>query len=263
MGKYTTAFILSWQETLQYRFEFITQIIRVALSLGVIIFIWLSVFSQTNSFGNYTLPKMITYLLLAQIIHPLNRHRPALDIAQEIKSGEFSTSLIRPYNYFVWQFVWNAATQIIQFFVISSLFFLFLSFFPNFLNIPAPSNLLLFFLLLPLIYTLSYLFNLFWAGIAFWIIDIRLFSTFIALIVNFLSGELLPLDLFPPFLQKVAYFLPFQYRTFFPISVYNNQLNSFQITKGILTMIGWIFILGLIVYKLWQKGIKKYEAVGR
>jgi len=263
MGKYQAAFRLSWQEALQYRFEFITRLIRIALGLGVVLFIWLNVFSQTTNFGNYTLPKMITYLLLAQILHPLNRNGPALEIAKEIKSGQFSTSLIKPYNYFVWQFAWNAAAQIIQFLVISLLFFAFLLFFPDFLNLPTTPNLLLFLLLLPLILTFSYLLNLFWAGIAFWIIDIRLFSTFIALSVNFLSGEMLPIDLFPSFLQKIANILPFQYRVFFPISIYNNQLNSFQILKGILIMVGWVFILGLVVHKLWQKGIKKYEAVGR
>lgn len=263
MGKYLAAFKLSWQQALQYRFEFITSLVRTILGLGVIFFIWFNVFSQTTNFGNYTLPKMITYLLLAQILHPLNPSRPAKNIAKEIKSGEFSTSLIRPYNYFVWQFAWNAANQIIQFLVISLLLFAFLIFFPNLLSFPTTPNLLIFLLLLPLIFTFSYLLNLFWAGFAFWIIDIRLFYTFIALGVNFLSGELLPLDLFPSFLQKIASFLPFQYRVFFPISIYNNQLDPSQVLKGIITMISWTFILSLVVYKSWQKGIKKYEAVGR
>ncbi len=263
MGKYKTAFILSWQEALQYRLEFITRLVRIALGLVVVIFIWKNVFSQVDSFGPYTLPKMITYLVMAQIIHALNRSKLAREIADKIKSGQFSNTLIRPYNYFFWQFFGALASQFIELLVMSLLFLAFLAFLPQYISLPSAPNLLIFTLLLPLIFTLNYLLNLILAGVAFWVTDIRLFSTFIILAANFLSGEMLPIDLFPAFLERVARFLPFQYRIFFPISVYNGQLNNSQIIYGTGIMLGWILTLALITYKLWQKGIKKYEAVGR
>lgn len=229
----------------------------------MVIFIWKNVFAQTKSFGSYTLPKMITYLVMAQIIHALNRHKSARTIAEEIKSGQFSTALIKPYNYFVWQFSWATASQFIELLTMDLLFLVFLVFLPQYLSPPSGSNLFIFILLLPLISTLNYLLNLILAGVAFWVTDIRLFSTFVVLAANFLSGEMLPIDLFPAFLEKLARFLPFQYRIFFPISVYNNQLSGPKIVQGILVMLGWIITLSLITYRLWQKGIKKYEAVGR
>ena len=96
--------------------------------------------------------------------------------------------------------------------------------------------------------------------ITFWLTQVRTFKYMLQTMILFFAGAMLPLDLFPPLLIKLAEFLPFRYLVYFPISIYlgkvENPLPSFAI------LIVWIILLLIFSRILLVRGIKRYEAVG-
>jgi len=86
---------------------------------------------------------------------------------------------------------------------------------------------------------------------------------FIAIITDFLSGGVFPLDILPLAFQKVLYSTPFPYLLFFPLQVYLGKIAGLEIIRGLATAFTWVFILFMTVKFIWAKGLRRYSAEGR
>lgn len=263
MRKYWAIFKANWQASVEYRSEFIAHIIRGLITFVVLFFIFKAVFLQTNNFAGYTFSSIFTYLVMVRVLHFSTRGNTARLIADEIRQGIISFSFLKPINYFKYQFSLFLADRLFEIFLRIFLILLFLFLFPSYFSFPSLPVLLLFFLFLLGALVFNFLFNLLLAGSAFWVTDIRLFSTFVGLTTGFFAGELIPLDTLPPILKKIGFFLPFQYTLFFPIKIYQESLGYKEILRGILVFLLWLGLIIWLVRFLWQKGVKRYEAVGQ
>jgi ABC-2 type transport system permease protein len=76
------------------------------------------------------------------------------------------------------------------------------------------------------------------------------------------SGRLVPMTLMPIWVQRVAFFLPFQWTFYFPIEALVGDLPPQQLFIGLGMQILWILIGLVAVNIMWHFGIKRYSAVG-
>jgi ABC-2 type transport system permease protein len=76
------------------------------------------------------------------------------------------------------------------------------------------------------------------------------------------SGRLVPMSLMPLWVQRVAFFLPFQWTFYFPIQALVGDLPSQQLFIGLGMQLLWILIGLAAVNIMWHFGIKRYSAVG-
>jgi ABC-2 type transport system permease protein len=76
------------------------------------------------------------------------------------------------------------------------------------------------------------------------------------------SGSLVPMSLMPLWVQRVAFFLPFQWTFYFPIQALVGDLPSQQLFIGLGMQLLWILIGLAAVNIMWHFGIKRYSAVG-
>jgi ABC-2 type transport system permease protein len=100
------------------------------------------------------------------------------------------------------------------------------------------------------------------AMLAFWVLEV---STFIFILFAFeylASGHLFPLDLLPPFVARVLFFTPFPYQLYFPVSIYMGKTTGDELARGLFIQCFWVCAMYLIARLAWNRGIKKYEAVG-
>ena len=84
----------------------------------------------------------------------------------------------------------------------------------------------------------------------------------IFLTMSFLSGSWIPLNLFPDIVQKIFYFLPFQYMRYFPAITYLGKTNTSQLVFGFLISILWIITFYFLFKFLYKKAIKSFEGQG-
>ena len=263
MKKYWAIFKITWQNNLEYRADFFGHMIRGLIYLVVLILIWRAVFSQVDNFGSYTFPTMLTYLVMTKFLHFTTRGNLTRLIAREIKEGDLSSYLIKPAGYLKIWFSSFWAERFFEALIRSSILFGFLLLLPRFFQLPSSRMLPLFFISLMIALLFNFLFNVFLASFAFWVTDVRLFSTAVGLTTGFLAGELIPVDIMPGILKSIAAFLPFQYLLYFPIKVYQDVLLPEEIIRGVLMAFIWLVVFALSLKFFWQRGLRHYEAIGQ
>jgi len=77
-----------------------------------------------------------------------------------------------------------------------------------------------------------------------------------------LSGYLIPLSLFPPWLEKTARLLPFAYLQAFPVETLTGIRDRHQALVGLGTQLGWAVAAWLLLMVLWRRGLKRFAAYG-
>ncbi|MDX2112056.1 MAG: ABC-2 family transporter protein [Verrucomicrobiota bacterium] len=78
----------------------------------------------------------------------------------------------------------------------------------------------------------------------------------------FFSGQAAPLSLLPPWMQDVAFYLPFRWMYSFPIELCLGRLDTRKILHGFGTQALWILGFLIIMNFAWRSGIKRYSASG-
>src|SRR5207253_6803389 len=81
-------------------------------------------------------------------------------------------------------------------------------------------------------------------------------------VFSLLSGYLIPLDLFPPFLRSILYSLPFRYMMSFPIEIFTGRIGVPEIVHGIAAEWLWVGVFYIAYRLVWVRGIRRYSAVG-
>lgn len=76
------------------------------------------------------------------------------------------------------------------------------------------------------------------------------------------SGYLVPLELFPAWLQQAAYWMPFRMMIGFPVDAILGKLTWLQIAQGFGLQVGYIFIFWVALTVLWRAGMRRYAAFG-
>ena len=77
-----------------------------------------------------------------------------------------------------------------------------------------------------------------------------------------LSGRLVPLELMPLWVQRLADFLPFQWAFGFPIEMLIGRLTPEQTLYGLGAQVFWTALGALAVRATWKAAVRRFSAVG-
>ena len=263
MRKYLTVFKLSWQNVLEYRFNFFMGRVRDLLFLLTVYFLWTSVFKDKETLFGFGRDQIVTYVLGASFISTIIFDYAMDNIANGISRGELSIFLIKPVNFLVYHQVRRIASTMMRFIIACGEITVFLIILrPRFflqsnlsLIILSICSLILALLLFVAVDSL--------AGISsFWTLHAYGPRFALKMLLDLTSGRTFPLSILPVFIFRLVSVLPFSYLVFFPINTY---LGGFSVQKSFLAIsaqIIWVLVLFLILSSMWKRGLKIYEAVG-
>jgi ABC-2 type transport system permease protein len=82
------------------------------------------------------------------------------------------------------------------------------------------------------------------------------------ILVNLISGFVLPLSFFPLWFQKASYFMPFQYIVSVPINIWIGKFTVEETVIMLALQVVWIGVLYFIVAIAWKKAMHQLTAVG-
>ena len=99
-------------------------------------------------------------------------------------------------------------------------------------------------------------------GLAFWFVEIWGIKASIEQILWILSGRVLPLTLFPAWMQSFLAFTPFLYLEFTFASLYLGKLTVAEAFRAMGIFTFWIILLILLMRYLYKKGFNKLESFG-
>lgn len=101
MKKYLTIFYITLVQYFVYRLNFILWRVRNILGLIFLYFLWISVFIHRQTIFSYTADKIVTYILLVNILSSIVLDTRTAEVANEIRSGDLINYLIKPFSFFL------------------------------------------------------------------------------------------------------------------------------------------------------------------
>jgi ABC-2 type transport system permease protein len=252
---------ISWSRYTAYRINFVLQIIGPAVVFFFIKYnLWNSIYDKDPSMviKGYNFDQMISYHLWSFIVALLAQGHTALNLSLDIRMGRISTYLIYPFNFWEFHTASFIGFQLLQLIIalISLLTFQLIGILPEF----HWGNLGLGVFICLYVSFFWFMLQYFTGILAFWLEETWILRVILQIITVFLSGAIIPLDLFPPFLQDILNYTPFPYLTYYPIKVLSGQ--PVDLVNFFTVITSWIGI-GLFVNTLiWRRGVRLYTAAG-
>lgn len=252
-------------DTLIYRADIISRYISWATRFLISAYLWIALTaSKGGEIAGYTLQESLTYFLLMQIVTGFVFSGAGFQISSDIQSGELSNKLVLPVSYPLAVMFLELGKTVFFFFshiiiyLGIGLFFskhFDLSFDPLFILWGVTSM------------VIAFLLNFCFLGIigmlAFWIsTSQRLIYTFFA-IITLASGILVPLEFFPESIREVLFWSPFPYLFYFPVHIMQSDFISAELTRGFGIQMGYTIVMFTLLYLVYNRGLKTYEAVGK
>lgn len=253
----------TFQRSMTYRFSIVAYRVGEIMENLILILMWASIYKGQEMIQGYTVNQMTTYVLVGFLVNTAVRNFLTDFIANEIKEGKLSSTLLKPISYIQYSLVREVGRLglplIFSFFsqAILILFFLDRVIFNTDWKYLTVMIVMVF-----LAFITELLFSFLVGLMAFWIVEVDGVNATIARVKRFFSGGYFPLSLLPIALVKISFILPFSYSFFVPTQLYLKKISPLDGLKGVAVQIVWIFLLYFIIKFVWKRGLIKYESVG-
>jgi viologen exporter family transport system permease protein len=263
MLKWWQTMKMHWSNTLVYRVNFLLMVVGpVLVFFFVKVSLWYSIYAGDTEIriGNYSLSDMLSYHLWTMVVMLISRSYNFGKLSEDIRLGRVSTYLIYPFSLWEFQVTNFISRLIIQIFIamvcILVLFTAFSSYFGNIRFENFLKGMLLAVFVSIFWFSLQYLIGL----LTFWLEETWVLAVIAETVIQLLSGNIIPLDLFPEWAAHLLNYTPFPYVTFVPVKIIMGSGGDFL--TALANLVFWIIVLNLIVLFVWKKGLKLYTGAG-
>ncbi len=244
-----------------YRMNFVLQILGPAFFFYFIKYnLWRTVYEGHGggSLSGYTFQGMMDYHAWILVSGMLYKGSSSNNLSEDIRMGRISTYLIYPFNF--WEFHTSSflAFELVQIFI-CSITLVFLVFF-GLISTPSIPGLMLGLGFSFLGGLLWYLFQYAAGLLAFWLEETWMIRVLFELIAQFMSGGVVPLEMYPAWLKSSLHLTPFPYLTYYPAKAFMLQIEDPLRALGIVAF--WIVALFGLNQWLWRRGMRLYTGAG-
>jgi ABC-2 type transport system permease protein len=265
MRKYLHVVKIGFENTLVYRFNFLFRAAFGLIPLLATIYLWRTVYAgQSSQVGGYTLAGMISYYLLVTVVDTLTAvNEDDWQIAADIKDGNISQFLLKPINYLTYRLCLFFSGKIIFTAVSLVPVGIFIFYLRQYFVAPVSGTAFGFFLLSTLMAGfLQFFMSYTLALLAFWLLEVST-VIFMAFAFEYLAGgHVFPLNILPPAIENALNCTPFPYVLYFPVGVYLGQVHDAELYRGLGLQAAWLVVFYFVSQAVWNRGIRKYAAVG-
>lgn len=266
MKQYISFFKLKFTVGLQYRAAAIAGLATQLFFGFVNIFVYMAFYSSGSSENvGITIEQLTTYLWLNQtffaLIYIWYRDN---DLIKMIRNGDVAYELCRPSNLYIMWFARILAAKLSSALLrgIPLLFIASILPKPYRLIYPDLKTIILFIFIMIISSILITSIIVLMYVISFYLLDERGVVGIFSTISDILSGQAIPLALFPKSLGYIVSFLPFAYISDFAFQVFCKNITGSAIIKGLIVDISWLIIIIFVGIKLTDKILKRVVVQG-
>ncbi|MGC8537511.1 MAG: ABC transporter permease [Candidatus Micrarchaeia archaeon] len=258
--KYAALVKLEFKREVSYRLDLVLSIVTKIAGPLVMVFVWSVVFlsSHVSSIGSYSLDSMIAYFFSISLVELVLYTDLPYIMQYDFKRGRIASKLAMPIGYIgltvvsalFGALIWAVLVGLPLFVIIVLAFHITLTL----------QHLLLFAasMLIGLLIALSLDFIL--GCMSVFTNDINGITSFYEIGSGLLGGAIIPLSLFPQYLGKIMYLLPFQFMFYVPISEFTGV--GAVSTQSFWIGIVWFAAFTMIGYISWRFAFKRATSVG-
>jgi len=260
MRKFIAEFRACWNLIIEYSIMVVIWMLTIVLPL-IMLAAWLSI-AEKGPVGSYDRITFISYYLAALVVRNMTGMWFIWEMDSEMRLGSLSFRLLKPMDPLVHYFAYACSSKPFRVLILGPASVIALLVFPGLKWAVDPLNVLLFVTSLAgallILFLMQYTIGLtgFWITRSLSINDAWFFTYSLA------SGYLVPLDLFPPVVRDILWFLPFRYTMSFPVELLMGRLKVAEILMGIVIQWAWVAALYALNRWVWHRGLRRYSAVG-
>ncbi len=194
---------------MMYRFGFLLAIIGNLLYIGIVYFLWRSIYQGRDTLRGLTLNETLIYVALGSTIFFLLKTYADWIIHNEIREGIIASYLIKPMDFQLYALFAVIGSTVMNFAAITIPTLLFMIFGLK-ITFTSGAGLLLFPLSFVFALVISFCIDFFVGLMGFYSESVWGISSVKEIILTVLSGALVPLQFFPEAIRNILLWLPFQ-----------------------------------------------------
>ncbi len=251
---------ISWVKHTAYRLNFFLQVIGPAIMFFFIKYnLWAAIYADQKGLviQGFNFDQMVTYHTWTFAVAIIGQGHGSWNLSEDIRMGRISSYLIYPFNFWEFHTASFLSFQVLQILIVAiSLIFFY------FIGISIPEVWVLF-----KGFSFTLVVSFFWYALqyltgvmAFWLEETWILRVILSIVTTFLSGAIIPLDLYPEWLVNTLQYTPFPYLVYYPVQIFMER--PVALLRGYLIIIAWIGFFTLISRWAWRKGIRLYTAAG-
>ena len=262
--KYSAVLKINWIQALEYRANALVGIIAIFSGLLIEYQIWSLIFNSQNltEVRGFSFNELMVFIFLSIMVGQLKSSwHTSGEMVEGIRTGDINKYLIRPISYFWYHFMMFIGVNSLYYTVYTSLLVMIIIFasgvvFPSIINIFG------FIAALAVSVFLSYSIYYIMICFAFWFGEVRAIIVAYNVSMIILSGQYIPIRLFPESVLSFINLTPIIYLVDFPVSVATGRIPIEEWPINFMFAIMWCIIAWLIGLLVYSRGIRSYEAYG-
>lgn len=260
MRKYFALARAEMLDAVQEKAEVLIWMLITVIPVFVMASVWIA---NRYQVAGLNLSQLVTYYLVAVFLGWITEFWFDEHMGEEIRTGGFSRFLLRPLKFplaFIFQNLGRKMFSIPIFLAPTGIMIFLL--FKNHLVFPGRAGLLIFIAAALVSFGIRFSISVLAASGAFWweqssaLVHLRWVFEVLA------GGYMLPISLYPDWLQFIPRSLPFQFIYYVPVSVWSSAISPSAAASMLLPGLIWFVVLLIAGHWLWSKGVKQYCAVG-
>ena len=256
--------LVTFKEWSAYRTHSMVSIFVGPVYFMVQYFIWSAVYGGHQAINGMELNQMLTYFGATALIGYLTMDFADWNLQMLVRTGKFLTFALRPVHHRFFAFSQKLGHRILGFFIEFVPCFLIFQFVFRINMIPKYLGWTIISILFA--FLMNFYVNYCIGLTAFWLIQSSGLRRVFQMLSGIFSGVLIPLVFFPEVIQKLLFFLPFQYVAYVPSMVYQGSyhLAGISMTIPMIVLIQGIAVLVTALFSelLYRKSLRQFSAAG-
>ena len=261
-GLYFYFIRLAFLKFLAYRLRYYTGVVSYTVFVAGHYYIYTALFtsavaeSATGTIGGLTLPEMITYVAVSWIGRSFYFNSIARELSRQVQDGEIATLLIKPFHVqtvMLFEAIGESGFRLIMFtlpimVVVVPLF--------GIQGPPTPDLYGWTFLSFCLALVIFSQINFLVGCLAFAMKNIQGVLRAQMVSNDFLTGVVVPFTFFPAWFQTVMQWLPFQYISYVPVTIYLGKRTGPELYQALGIQLAWAVGLFIAARLVWRRAVR-------
>lgn len=257
---YPTLLRIGLAEAIAYRAEFLVWML--ATTMPLVMLAVMSAMAREAPVGRFTQHDFIAYYLATLVVRQLTGAWVAWEMVREIREGILALRLLRPIHPLAGYAAESMAALPMRALISLPITVLLLFLAAGQTLTHDPVALACFFGSLIGAWLLNFAISAIVGTLGLYIeSSLQVWELWLGCFM-LLSGYLIPLSLFPPWIERAARLLPFAYVQALPVETLIGLRDRHQALVGLGIQFFWIALAWLGLWALWRGGLRRYAAYG-
>ena len=264
MDKYVGLLWVKLRASVQYRFAFVTGILSALLQIAIQYAIWTQVFHNRITIGGFERSDMFTYLFMSQglLMVFAFRNAPERMISQKIRQGDIALELIHPVHFTMARFFENLGDSVVNICLAFGLVLACALCSEDFILTERIGTAGIFVISICLSYLIMFFLSVMTGYLTFFTMNFWGIYNAKKAVVEFLSGALIPIALFPEPMQRIFGWMPFQNIVYTPVMIFLEKYSAQECMLQILIQVLWVVGLAIANECIYKIAVRRVSVNG-